>query len=216
MLSDGLEIELFVGWCSRWSKMSINTQLADTGSRSWNKKKKMGQCPNTWDVGRAHKLGQAAFIPGCLQSLITDSPNRRNYRQCFWSMLAWCDDITGVAPFLTLSSVPQVRFSLSQELAALGAAGEQDGLPEVPKDHPFTMQGVGGQTMAVFSQSDTGQSQSAAAGLSFLLGAAASSWAGDSRGVGSVGGWSGGGVGNWGLTSLNEKLWNEKILTTCH
>lgn len=76
---------------------------------------------------------------------------------------------------MTVVRVPQVRFSLSEELTALGTAGEPDGSAEVPKDHPFTMHGVGGQTMAVFSQSDTGQSQSAASVLSFLLKAAASS-----------------------------------------
>lgn len=40
----------------------------------------------------------------------------------------------------------------------LGAVGEKDASLQVPKDHPFTMHTVGGQTMAVFSQSDTGQS----------------------------------------------------------
>ncbi|XP_026231574.1 general transcription factor IIF subunit 2-like isoform X1 [Anabas testudineus] len=48
----------------------------------------------------------------------------------------------------------EVRFSLNEELAALGAVGETDGLLQVPKDYPFTMHTVGGQTMAVFSQSN--------------------------------------------------------------
>ncbi|XP_004081735.1 general transcription factor IIF subunit 2 [Oryzias latipes] len=49
----------------------------------------------------------------------------------------------------------EVCFSLSEELAALGSAEEKDASVQVPRDHPFTMQTVGGQTMAVFSQSDT-------------------------------------------------------------
>nr|XP_046259194.1 general transcription factor IIF subunit 2-like [Scatophagus argus] len=49
----------------------------------------------------------------------------------------------------------EVRFSLSEELAAPGAVREVDASLQVPRDHPFTMHSVGGQTMAVFSQSDT-------------------------------------------------------------
>ncbi|XP_039884229.1 general transcription factor IIF subunit 2-like isoform X3 [Simochromis diagramma] len=49
----------------------------------------------------------------------------------------------------------EVCFSLSDELIALDAVGENDASLEVPKDHPFTMHPVGGQTMAVFSRSNT-------------------------------------------------------------
>ncbi|XP_031585298.2 general transcription factor IIF subunit 2-like [Oreochromis aureus] len=49
----------------------------------------------------------------------------------------------------------EVCFSLSDELTALDAVGENDASLQVPKDHPFTMHTVGGQTMAVFSHSDT-------------------------------------------------------------
>lgn len=52
-------------------------------------------------------------------------------------------------------SVSQVHFGLSEELAAVG---EKDASLQVPRDHPFTMHTVGGQTLAVFSQSDKGQS----------------------------------------------------------
>ncbi|XP_053184794.1 general transcription factor IIF subunit 2-like [Scomber japonicus] len=45
----------------------------------------------------------------------------------------------------------EVHFSLSEELAAVG---EKDASLQVPRDHPFTMHTVGGQTLAVFSQSD--------------------------------------------------------------
>uniref|UniRef100_A0A7N8XXC2 General transcription factor IIF subunit 2 n=1 Tax=Mastacembelus armatus TaxID=205130 RepID=A0A7N8XXC2_9TELE len=50
-----------------------------------------------------------------------------------------------------------VCFSLNEELTALGAIGEKekDGSLQVPRDHPITMHTVGGQTMAVFSQSNT-------------------------------------------------------------
>nr|XP_057938280.1 general transcription factor IIF subunit 2-like isoform X2 [Doryrhamphus excisus] len=45
----------------------------------------------------------------------------------------------------------QVCFSLNEELTALGAVGEKDGPLQVPRDHPFSMSSVGGQTLAVFS-----------------------------------------------------------------
>uniref|UniRef100_A0AAX7UUE1 General transcription factor IIF subunit 2 n=1 Tax=Astatotilapia calliptera TaxID=8154 RepID=A0AAX7UUE1_ASTCA len=44
-----------------------------------------------------------------------------------------------------------ISFYLSDELIALDAVGENDASLEVPKDHPFTMHPVGGQTMAVFT-----------------------------------------------------------------
>ncbi|KAM7407666.1 hypothetical protein PAMA_003412 [Pampus argenteus] len=47
----------------------------------------------------------------------------------------------------------EVRFSLDEELAAVG---EKEASLQVPRDHPFTMHTVGGQTMAVFSQGDKG------------------------------------------------------------
>lgn len=50
-----------------------------------------------------------------------------------------------------------MHFSLNAELSAPAAAEEKEGLPQVPRDHPFTMHSVGGQTLAVFSQSNTGQ-----------------------------------------------------------
>ncbi|XP_037542057.1 general transcription factor IIF subunit 2-like [Nematolebias whitei] len=52
----------------------------------------------------------------------------------------------------------EVCFSLNQELVALGGDGEKDsGSLQVPKEYPFSMHAVGGQTMAVFSQSDAGE-----------------------------------------------------------
>ncbi|XP_047456709.1 general transcription factor IIF subunit 2-like isoform X2 [Mugil cephalus] len=48
----------------------------------------------------------------------------------------------------------KVRFSLNEELTALDAVDEKNASLRVPRDHPFTMHTVGGQTMAVFSQSD--------------------------------------------------------------
>ncbi|XP_069010613.1 general transcription factor IIF subunit 2-like [Embiotoca jacksoni] len=48
----------------------------------------------------------------------------------------------------------EVCFSLNEELSALGVVGETDASLQVPRDHPFTMHTVGGQTMAVFSQSE--------------------------------------------------------------
>ncbi|XP_033990034.1 general transcription factor IIF subunit 2-like [Trematomus bernacchii] len=49
----------------------------------------------------------------------------------------------------------EVSFRLNEELTTMGAVGEKDGSVLVPRDHPFTMQTVGGQTLAVYSQSDS-------------------------------------------------------------
>lgn len=54
--------------------------------------------------------------------------------------------------------LPQVCFSLSEELCAVGDVEEKDASLQVPRAYPITMNAVGGQTLAVFSQSDTGQS----------------------------------------------------------
>ncbi|XP_028292797.1 general transcription factor IIF subunit 2-like [Gouania willdenowi] len=49
----------------------------------------------------------------------------------------------------------EVRFSLSEELTARGATGESDASLQVPRHHPLTMHTVKGQTMAVFSQTES-------------------------------------------------------------
>ncbi|KAK7904912.1 hypothetical protein WMY93_017519 [Mugilogobius chulae] len=48
----------------------------------------------------------------------------------------------------------EVSFKLNADLTGLDALGEKDASLHVPRDHPFTMHNVGGQTLAVFSQSD--------------------------------------------------------------
>ncbi|KAJ0005893.1 hypothetical protein NQD34_015787 [Periophthalmus magnuspinnatus] len=49
-----------------------------------------------------------------------------------------------------------VNFKLNADLTGLDAQGEKDASLHVPRDHPFTMHTVGGQTLAVFSHSDKG------------------------------------------------------------
>ncbi|XP_057707393.1 general transcription factor IIF subunit 2-like isoform X1 [Corythoichthys intestinalis] len=48
----------------------------------------------------------------------------------------------------------QVCFSLNEELTSVGAAQESDTPLKVPREHPFTMNSLGGQTLAVFSQGE--------------------------------------------------------------
>ncbi|XP_055086626.1 general transcription factor IIF subunit 2-like [Periophthalmus magnuspinnatus] len=48
----------------------------------------------------------------------------------------------------------EVSFKLNADLTGLDAQGEKDASLHVPRDHPFTMHTVGGQTLAVFSHSD--------------------------------------------------------------
>uniref|UniRef100_UPI003AAD421D general transcription factor IIF subunit 2-like n=1 Tax=Centroberyx gerrardi TaxID=166262 RepID=UPI003AAD421D len=49
----------------------------------------------------------------------------------------------------------EVCFTLKEELTSLSSLGEKAASLQVPKDHPFTMHTVGGQTLAVFTQSNT-------------------------------------------------------------
>ncbi|CAL8321072.1 unnamed protein product [Merluccius merluccius] len=51
----------------------------------------------------------------------------------------------------------EVSFKLNEELSTLNSREEKLELLKVPRDHPFTMQTVGGQTLAVFAQTATGQ-----------------------------------------------------------
>lgn len=53
-----------------------------------------------------------------------------------------------------------MSFCLSEDLTSLGAGGKDDAPAQVPRDHPFRMHAVGGQTLLVYSQTDTGQHQS--------------------------------------------------------
>ncbi|KAK1788563.1 hypothetical protein P4O66_002427 [Electrophorus voltai] len=46
----------------------------------------------------------------------------------------------------------KVSFSLSEELTMVESKGEKASSVQVPREHPFTMQSVGGQTVAVFSE----------------------------------------------------------------
>lgn len=66
---------------------------------------------------------------------------------------------------LRLGCVPQVSFRLSEDLTSLGAAGQKDAPPQVPRDHPFRMHAVGGQTLLVYSHSDAGQRRSVVVGV---------------------------------------------------
>ncbi|KAM4609413.1 general transcription factor IIF subunit 2b [Polymixia lowei] len=50
---------------------------------------------------------------------------------------------------------PEVSFTLNEELTTLSSLGEKAASLQVPRDHPLTMQTVGGQTLAVFTQTDT-------------------------------------------------------------
>nr|XP_061799279.1 general transcription factor IIF subunit 2-like [Nerophis lumbriciformis] len=59
----------------------------------------------------------------------------------------------------------QVCFSLNEELTSVGAAQESDTPLKVPREHPFTMNSLGGQTLAVFSQGEKGRSELQAQGL---------------------------------------------------
>ncbi|MEQ2288935.1 hypothetical protein AMECASPLE_028099 [Ameca splendens] len=61
----------------------------------------------------------------------------------------------------------EVCFSLNEELAAMAAAGQKEDSWQVPREYPITMHTVGAQTVAVFSQSEAGQSHTQLCLLAF-------------------------------------------------
>ncbi|KAG9348994.1 hypothetical protein JZ751_029311 [Albula glossodonta] len=49
----------------------------------------------------------------------------------------------------------QVSFTLNEELTTIDSIGEKSALVRAPREHPFTMQTVGGQTLAVFTETSS-------------------------------------------------------------
>lgn len=49
----------------------------------------------------------------------------------------------------------QVSFTLNEELTVI--EGIEDKTVSAPREHPFTMQTVGGQTLAVFTETSSGK-----------------------------------------------------------
>ncbi|KAM9408803.1 general transcription factor IIF subunit 2 isoform 1-T1 [Pholidichthys leucotaenia] len=52
---------------------------------------------------------------------------------------------------------PEVSFTLNEELTVI--EGIEDKTVSAPRDHPFTMQSVGGQTLAVFTETSSAESR---------------------------------------------------------
>ncbi|XP_056588258.1 general transcription factor IIF subunit 2 isoform X2 [Triplophysa dalaica] len=49
----------------------------------------------------------------------------------------------------------EVSFTLNEDLTIIDSIGEKASVVRAPRDHPFTLQTVGGQTLAVFTESST-------------------------------------------------------------
>nr|XP_020463537.1 general transcription factor IIF subunit 2 [Monopterus albus] len=52
---------------------------------------------------------------------------------------------------------PEVTFTLNEELTVI--EGIEDKMVSTPREHPFTMQSVGGQMLAVFTETSSGQAE---------------------------------------------------------
>ncbi|XP_072514104.1 general transcription factor IIF subunit 2 isoform X1 [Salminus brasiliensis] len=52
----------------------------------------------------------------------------------------------------------EVSFTLNEELTTIDSISEKASMVRAPREHPFTMQTVGGQTLAVFTETSSGQS----------------------------------------------------------
>ncbi|KAM9816689.1 general transcription factor IIF subunit 2-like [Neosynchiropus ocellatus] len=66
---------------------------------------------------------------------------------------------------------PEVSFTLNEELTVI--EGLEGKTVSAPREHPFTMQMVGGQTLAVFTENSSGQSEERSDGSSSGSGAGA-------------------------------------------
>ncbi|XP_061526206.1 general transcription factor IIF subunit 2-like isoform X1 [Phycodurus eques] len=66
---------------------------------------------------------------------------------------------------------PEVSFTLNEELTVID--GIEDKTVSAPREHPLTMQTVGGQTLAVFTETSSGQSEERSDGGSSGSGAGA-------------------------------------------
>ncbi|XP_067260593.1 general transcription factor IIF subunit 2 isoform X1 [Chanodichthys erythropterus] len=58
----------------------------------------------------------------------------------------------------------EVSFTLNEELTTIDTIGEKPSMVRAPREHPFTLQTVGGQTLAVFTENSSGQSDAEASG----------------------------------------------------
>ncbi|KAG7273666.1 hypothetical protein CRUP_017419 [Coryphaenoides rupestris] len=58
----------------------------------------------------------------------------------------------------------EVAFTLNEDLTAIEASGDKK--LHAPRDHPFSMQTVGGQMLAVFTETPAGQSEERSIGSS--------------------------------------------------
>ncbi|XP_045567161.1 general transcription factor IIF subunit 2-like [Salmo salar] len=53
----------------------------------------------------------------------------------------------------------EVAFTLNEDLTMIDSLGDKPSGVQAPRDHPFTMQTVGGQTLAVFTETQSGKEQ---------------------------------------------------------
>lgn len=52
-----------------------------------------------------------------------------------------------------------MSFTLNEELTTIDTIGEKPSMVRAPREHPFTLQTVGGQTLAVFTENSSGENQ---------------------------------------------------------
>ncbi|CAB1327382.1 unnamed protein product [Coregonus sp. 'balchen'] len=65
----------------------------------------------------------------------------------------------------------EVAFTLNEDLTMIDSLGDKPSGVQAPRDHPFTMQTVGGQTLAVFTETQSGQSEERSDGSTSVSGA---------------------------------------------
>ncbi len=54
-----------------------------------------------------------------------------------------------------------MSFTLNEELTTIDTIGEKSSVVRAPREHPFTLQAVGGHTLTVFTENSSGENQDA-------------------------------------------------------
>ncbi|KAK3530090.1 hypothetical protein QTP86_012818 [Hemibagrus guttatus] len=71
---------------------------------------------------------------------------------------------SGEAPNWQNQGKAEVSFTLNEELTTIETMGEKASMVRAPREHPFTLQTVGGQTLAVYTETLSGQSDAEGSG----------------------------------------------------
>ncbi|XP_051983316.1 general transcription factor IIF subunit 2-like isoform X3 [Xyrauchen texanus] len=71
-----------------------------------------------------------------------------------WAKATWRGEV-GKLRICKNQGKAEVSFTLNEELTTIDTIGEKSSVVRAPREHPFTLQTVGGQTLAVFTENSS-------------------------------------------------------------